>query len=290
MIKIVTVTILILLFVYGGIFLHGAPAIQVSISPSFIPVNTPTEITIEASIVDSAVISSSVFLLRANELGTAFNQVAVMKDDGSSGDAKANDRVFTSRLTLNEATPGVIRFQVSAAFRGVLQRIRSDVVLIVESATAVDVGTRLRVDLAALLNPVSVFLPNTVPMPTGSERVFLSWRPETSTLTLISRSKLNVPPPRPAATLNFRRDSVFVVTVNNDNTLANWQILSDPSLFLHHELAPDGTNLPVPTNVPEAKFFVDISDDVQIKSIRIYSVSQTQGKYILSPAGQLTLR
>ena len=78
------------------------------------------------SIPDPAVIAGGANLLRLDSSGNA-TIVGVLHDDGKNGDAVAGDGVFTYQVTLNESSIGQINFQVSAAFRGSLRRVRADV-------------------------------------------------------------------------------------------------------------------------------------------------------------------
>ena len=91
----------------------GAP----KATPSIITVNTPTTITVTVQITDSTLLPGGVNLLRfLNASGTQSTILGVMHDDGLSGDAVTNDKIFTLRLVFNEPTLGQIQAQVSAAF------------------------------------------------------------------------------------------------------------------------------------------------------------------------------
>jgi len=98
-----------------------------TITPNIITVNTPTQVVATVHIPESTV--TGVNLLRLNSNGSS-TVVAQMVDNGQNGDATAGDKNFTARLTLNEPQAGEVRFQVSAAFRGVLRRVLSTVVVI----------------------------------------------------------------------------------------------------------------------------------------------------------------
>jgi hypothetical protein len=51
-----------------------------------------------------------------------------MHDDGLNGDAVAGDGIFTLQVPFNQATPGVVYLEVSAPFKGALQRVLSGII------------------------------------------------------------------------------------------------------------------------------------------------------------------
>jgi hypothetical protein len=87
-------------------------------------VGSPTQITVTASISDPSLIPASVNLLQLNANGTTAI-LGTLHDDGLNGDAFAGDLVFTLPVTLNAPIASQIQLQVSAAFKGVLQRVKS---------------------------------------------------------------------------------------------------------------------------------------------------------------------
>lgn len=172
------VTICLLL---GGVFtlLHSAPpgrhttilnvALQatttptigpVSATPSLITVNTPTSVLITAQILDTRLIPDSVNLLRVNGAGRSV-VVATMRDDGTNRDQFPNDRTFTASLNVNETRSGQIRLQVSAAFRGMLQRVISpEIPITVLHTVTLEQDTRIL--LSRLLSPHGVIVPDAI--------------------------------------------------------------------------------------------------------------------------------
>jgi hypothetical protein len=105
--------------------LHAAPAMGlVRATPMTAIIGTPTQITVTASISDPTLIPASVDLLQLNPDGTT-NILGTLHDDGLNGDASAGDLVFTLLVTLNAPTASQIQLQVSAAFKGTLQRVKS---------------------------------------------------------------------------------------------------------------------------------------------------------------------
>jgi len=96
-----------------------------SISLSSFPVHTPTTLTITCLITDQRLIAGSVNLLRLGAAGVQPTILGAMHDDGTAGDLKAGDHLFTVQVSLNETYPSTINLQVSAAFTGLLSRISS---------------------------------------------------------------------------------------------------------------------------------------------------------------------
>lgn len=98
------------------------------LSPVSITAGRATPVVVEVAITNPDVIPGSVQFLRLDTSGKVTGKIGKMHDDGQSGDARANDGVFTLQVTLNEATPGAVSLQVSAAVAGSLLRAVSDVV------------------------------------------------------------------------------------------------------------------------------------------------------------------
>jgi hypothetical protein len=78
---------------------------------------------------EEKLIPASVNLLRFDAKGVR-KVVDRLYDDGTHGDWKANDGDFANKITLTETQPGTIKFQVSAGWKGEVQRRMSDIVTI----------------------------------------------------------------------------------------------------------------------------------------------------------------
>lgn len=116
-------------FVFAAITLqlHAAPSIEAtSVTPMTAVIATPTQVTVHASITDASLIAGGVNLLQLNPNGTA-TILGTLHDDGLNGDAFAGDLVFTLVVTLNAPAASRVQLQVSAAFKGVLQRVKSPI-------------------------------------------------------------------------------------------------------------------------------------------------------------------
>ncbi len=110
----------------GGIT-PGAPSIGlVRATPTTTVIGIPTQVSVQASITDPALIPNSVDLLQLNTDGTS-TMLGNLHDDGLNGDAFAGDLVFTIVVTLNAPTVSQIQLQVSAAFTGQLLPVRSGI-------------------------------------------------------------------------------------------------------------------------------------------------------------------
>src|SRR6266581_297211 len=110
----------------GGIT-PGAPSIGgVRATPTTAVIGIPTQVSVQASITDPSLIPNSVNLLQLNTDGTS-TMLGSLHDDGLNGDAFAGDLVFTLVVTLNEPSASQIQLQVSAAFKGALQTVKSPI-------------------------------------------------------------------------------------------------------------------------------------------------------------------
>jgi PKD repeat protein len=102
-------------------------------SPSSVQAGVPTVLAVTSTLTtqpgDPMLIDGGVNLLRVTATGQSAAVLGVMRDDGLNGDAMAGDGLFTVRITVTEVT-GDLRLRVSAAFRGVLLRVLSDVTVV----------------------------------------------------------------------------------------------------------------------------------------------------------------
>ena len=118
-----------------GFPLCAAPTINApTVTPLTLTVSQPTVVTasckINTATGDPALQAGGVNLARLTAAGAAVSTVGVMHDDGLNGDATAGDGVFTFQFTANESVAGQFQLQCTAAFQGLLQRVRSPAVTI----------------------------------------------------------------------------------------------------------------------------------------------------------------
>src|SRR3989442_13095957 len=99
--------------------LWGQPLIgPVTLSPTVVPANTPTQVKVTVLITDPSLIAGSVNLLRLDSSGKAMATLGTLHDDGLSGDTVPGDNILTLVLSVIEPAARRIGFSVSAAFRG----------------------------------------------------------------------------------------------------------------------------------------------------------------------------
>ena len=118
-----------------GLPLHAAPSISApTVTPLTLAVNQPTVVTafckINTATGDPALLPGGVNLVRLTIAGKAVSTIGVMHDDGLNGDTIAGDGIFTLQFTTTETAAGQFELQCTAAFKGVLQRVKSPTVAI----------------------------------------------------------------------------------------------------------------------------------------------------------------
>jgi hypothetical protein len=91
-------------------------------TPNLITVGTSTQVTVTIQITDTALIATSVNLLR---LGTAGTQPTILGAMQSAGNG-----TYSLQRAFSEPAAGQIKLQVSAAFQGSLQRVLSNIVTV----------------------------------------------------------------------------------------------------------------------------------------------------------------
>ena len=94
----------------------------VSVSPTSATAGAATTVTATVAIADARL--TSVNLIKIDAAGRSTN-LGPMHDDGLNGDVSSNDRTFTLRFTVLEASPTTISYKASAVLRGVLPRVVS---------------------------------------------------------------------------------------------------------------------------------------------------------------------
>jgi hypothetical protein len=113
------------------------PSVGIHVATTAITAGVPTTILIESRIDNPALISSGLNLLRIEPPGTQPVILGHLHDDGLNGDALAGDSVYTLAVSFAEpSSTSAITLQVSAAFKGRLQRVLSSQATITVSATA----------------------------------------------------------------------------------------------------------------------------------------------------------
>ena len=104
----------------------GAPVL----SPGAITSGTATVVRVSSLITSGsgpAVLGNGVNLLELDENGNVLATLGTLNDNGVNGDVTAGDHIFSGQFTFNQPTAGTINLQVSAAFSGMLRRVRSQI-------------------------------------------------------------------------------------------------------------------------------------------------------------------
>ena len=115
---------------FSGLLIAAAPLIQqASVSPAAIAAGTAETVLFTAAAPAAEIIPASVNLQRNSSVPGGFTNVGQLYDDGTHGDGKAGDGVYSLSVVLNEPA-GTLTFRVSAAARGSLGRVFSDLVLV----------------------------------------------------------------------------------------------------------------------------------------------------------------
>ena len=144
--RLVLLTFALLLGVFNA---YGAPTVGVTAAaPASITVGHATVVTVTSSITDPTLITTGINLIRINANGSQ-SILTTLHDDGLSGDTVANDKTFSAQVSFNELAAGQIQLQVSAAFKGVLKRSLSNIVVVSVVAGAPNPPT-----ITATLSPV----------------------------------------------------------------------------------------------------------------------------------------
>jgi len=99
--------------------------------------NDTTALQVICRIQHPSYIPGSANLLRVDATGRTLANLGTLRDDGTAGDAEANDGMFTTVTNVREAAPGFVRLRVSVALRGVLQRVLSDTLTVPVQAAQV---------------------------------------------------------------------------------------------------------------------------------------------------------
>lgn len=110
---------------------QAAPSVTLaSAEPAQVSVGQSTHVRFSADITDPSLIAGSINLERVGPAGTNPTIVGKLYDDGINGDAIAGDKRYSIEVTLNELTATQITYRISAAFKGVLQRVKSNNIIV----------------------------------------------------------------------------------------------------------------------------------------------------------------
>lgn len=110
-----------MLVLSGAAGASAAPTVGTPVAtPASIPANTAAPVAVTVQIADPSLIPGSVNLLQVDGTGKTVATLGVMQP-GTGGS-------FARQVTLNQAAPGEIFLKVTAAFKGLLQRVSSNII------------------------------------------------------------------------------------------------------------------------------------------------------------------
>ncbi|HXG05143.1 MAG TPA: carboxypeptidase-like regulatory domain-containing protein [Candidatus Binatia bacterium] len=207
------------------------PAIQrVNTNPGHLELNRRTEVMVTAVVSDASQIFSGAFNLeRLNPDGTV-RVLGQLKDDGSKGDARAGDGIFTVIQNFNEPQTGLVRLRIGGSIVLVSDRSR-----------------RVRIESAPFTLPVGVVVPPghgaTIPGPGGTS---ITVQPNT-----FSAEVLVGIAPAPAGSI--------VADLGSFSQVAAVDIIVEPTGFtglLGQAALPLQIALPLPAGVTDTSFVV----------------------------------
>lgn len=124
---------LVCLFLFTCDYAHSQGVSNASISPPDTLISTPTTFTFTANVSGNitptnALVKDSILLFETTAEGKLLAQVGNMYDDGSRGDATANDGIYTAQVNINETSPLIRYYRVSAAYSGLRNRYLGDTI------------------------------------------------------------------------------------------------------------------------------------------------------------------
>ncbi|MBX9660406.1 MAG: hypothetical protein K2X00_17750 [Nitrospiraceae bacterium] len=97
---------------------------NISISPTTLIANQPTTVIVSAALGDNpALLPEGIVINKLTSAGQSSSLLGRMYDDGTHGDTVANDKLFTTTITLSESSS--LTLEVSVPYRGRLRRLIS---------------------------------------------------------------------------------------------------------------------------------------------------------------------
>src|SRR5688572_8690764 len=97
--------------------------------PNLVFTNTPTVVTFTANLEPNVnLLATSISLTQISLSGQLITVLGRMYDDGTHGDASANDYNYTLQVTVAQGLPTTLRYRATAAYRGIILRTASPTV------------------------------------------------------------------------------------------------------------------------------------------------------------------
>ena len=98
--------------------------------PSSLPGGMTTSVVVTVPITGGIPLANGVNLLQLDAAGRTVRTLGIMRDDGTGGDAKQGDGVFTFVASIAPPQSGSVYLQATAAFAGTILRVRSPILTI----------------------------------------------------------------------------------------------------------------------------------------------------------------
>lgn len=95
----------------------ASPFSQLSVTPAYIVVGTSTQVLFTAKVADRQLKKRSVVLLRLDSAGKPSDLLGRLRDDGTNGDLKAGDDIYSIRVSLTETAVRPVPLAVAAWFK-----------------------------------------------------------------------------------------------------------------------------------------------------------------------------
>ncbi len=118
----------------GAASLYGAGVQKINsliVNPDLVYVSSPTAASFTANVAyNPTLLTTSVTLTQVTAAGKLIRTIGRMYDDGTHGDAVANDFNFTVQLTLSESLPVKFYYRATAAYRAVIARAQSELAMV----------------------------------------------------------------------------------------------------------------------------------------------------------------
>jgi hypothetical protein len=147
--------------------------------------NTPSTIKIMAQFAyDANLIRTGVNLIRVDQTGKQLAALGTLYDDGTHGDDAAGDNIFTGQVSINEPTPTFLYYRASAAYKGTLKRLLSDIIILPVKTTVTGEEVKSQVVSAISTGDITTAKNNFTPgksadaldgLPTAKQDLLRTW-------------------------------------------------------------------------------------------------------------------
>jgi hypothetical protein len=142
------------------------------VAPNEMFINIPTSVTISAEIGAEDLYLGSVMAYQTTKDGSPITRMGQMYDDGSNGDQRPADTIFTMQFDVNEPTVKHLYFRVTAAYRGDRGRYLSPVMEVsIYQAIADNLFDAMAIDLTSMDENFTLYL-QTMNLDEARQRIY----------------------------------------------------------------------------------------------------------------------